>query len=1055
MDLSKGPIRWFAENRVAANLMMMMILVSGLVTTLTTKQEVFPEISLDLIIVRANYLGASPAEVESAVCIRFEEAIQGVDDVKKIRSTASEGRCSVRVELTLGADEQRVLDDVKSRIDAIDTFPAEVEKPTVQAITNRRQVISVAVFGAADERSLKTLGEKVRDDLSARPGITLTDLASVRPFEITIEVAADTLRDYDLTIDEISAAIRRSSFDLPAGSIKTDGGEILLRNLGQAYLGPEFAAISVRTRPDGTELRLGEIARVVDGFADTDQFVRFDNQPAVVVDVFRTGDQNATDVAKEVRSYISEADRWLPEGIELGIWQDASLVLKSRLNLLLRNGFTGFILVFIVLALFLRFRLAFWVSLGIPISFMGAIAIMPVIGVSINLISLFAFIIVLGIVVDDAIIIGESVHTRQQETGNGLQGSIEGARTVSTPVIFAVLTTIAAFAPLLNIAGATGKVMKTIPMVVLPCLVFSLVESLLILPAHLTHMKPHPPGERSQTKNPWRRFQRRFSDGLLNFIRRTYAPTLDLALRYRAITVAFGVFILLVTGSIVASGTIRFVFFPPVEADFISAAVSMPQGTPLAETSKAVARLEESLEALHQERSELDETDVWQHVYSAIGEHPWQTLQAQNAGGLQGRYISSHLGEVTLELIPAEDRQGASSEDLAQRWRELTGDIADAQEVTFSASLFSPGRDLDLQLTGADLDQLTAASAWLMDKLSEYQGVYEVADSFEAGKREIKLELRPRAERSGLQLADLARQVRQAFYGEEAQRIQRGRDEIRVMIRYPEQERRSVGSLESMMIRTADGIEVPFSEVARVEKGRGFSTIRRVDRRRAVSVTATVDKNITTAGELVADLQARLLPDMALEFPGVDWSFEGQQAEQRDTMRGLTKGFILAMVVIFALLAIPLKSYLQPIVIMTAIPFGLVGAVWGHMMLGWDLTILSMFGIVAVTGVVVNDSLVMVDFINRHRKSSRELTQAIRQAGMIRFRPILLTSLTTFFGLTPLLLEKSMQARFLIPMAVSLAFGVLFSTAVTLIFVPCSYMILEDFKKLLQRHPSS
>jgi multidrug efflux pump subunit AcrB len=704
--------------------------------------------------------------------------------------------------------------------------------------------------------------------------------------------------------------------------------------------------------------------------------------------------------------------------------------------------------VFASLALFLRFRLAFWVSLGIPISFFGALWMMPLLGVSINLISLFAFIVVLGIVVDDAIIAGENIYSHQQRSGDGMRGSVEGAKEISTPVIFAVLTTIAAFFPMLGVPGVMGKIMRVIPLVVISCLIFSLLESLLVLPAHLRHMRA---ASRAERNGLWGRFQSKFADGLMWFVRHVYSPLLDLGLRHRYATVALAAATLILTGSFVGAGWIKFRFFPDVEADYMAVSLTMPQGTPVEVTSDALQKLEESVARVRREAIESTGEDPYQHVVTAIGSQPWSAAQRRNAGTPAPVDSASHLGEVVIELVPNE-RRSSSAVDMVTRWREYTPTIPDAIEMSFSSSLFSAGEDINVQLTGPGVERLRLAADRVKEKLSMYPNVREIADSFREGKRQVELDIKPEAELLGLTLSDLARQVRQAFYGEEAQRIVRGREDLRVMVRYPEDERRSLGNLEGLRIRTAEGAEVPFSEVASVTYGRGLASIQRVDRRRTVNVTADVDvREGATTNEILADLEARVLPEVLADFPEVAYSFEGQSTEQRDTMGGLMRGFAIALVVIFTLLAVPLRSYVQPLIIMTAIPFGLVGAVWGHVFMGLDITIMTMFGVVALTGVVVNDSLVMVDFINRYRRSHDSVLEAVQQAGARRFRPIFLTSLTTFAGLTPLMLEKSMQARFLIPMAVSLAFGVVFSTVISLMIVPCGYIIMTDARRALRR----
>jgi multidrug efflux pump subunit AcrB len=1051
-------IDWFARNPVAANLLMVLIIASGVAAVFSVKKEVFPEFDLDQISISVRYLGATPAEVEEAVCVRVEEAIQGIDGIKRITSTASEGSGRVLVELQLGASVSKVLDDVKSQVDAIDTFPEETEKPIIQEVTARRQVIDVAVWGDADERTLKVVAERVRDDLLAIPGITQVDLTNARPYEISIEVSEEKLRRYGLTFEQVARAVRISSLDLPAGSVKTGGGEVLLRTKGQAYRGREFEDLVLLSRRDGTHVRLGQVAEVVDGFADTDQLSRFQGKPALVIQIYRTGEQAALDIAEKVHGYIETAGPALPEGLFLTAIQDSSKILRDRLDLLMRNGRNGFILVVLTLALVLRFRLAFWVSLGIPVSFLGALWLLPGLDVSINMLSLFAFIVVLGIVVDDAIIVGENVFTHQSRHGRRLRGAVEGTQEVAVPVIFAVLTTVAAFMPLLSIEGTMGKLMRNIPLVVIPCLLFSLLECLFILPAHLSHMKklqgPNGTGKGRAAARPegvWGRFQTRVAGGLDWFINHAYRPALELGLKWRYATAALGAATLIVTLGYVGGGWIDFVFMPPVESDYISASLTMPQGTPVEVTSEAVRVIEESAERVRQEMIDETGNDPFRTISASIG---GQSRARQGPPGMtdNNQVSAAHLGEIFIELAPTEERDFTSTEAM-NRWRERTAAIPDVVELKFNASLLSAGEDINVQLTGPDIDDLRATADELKNHLAEYAGVYEIADSFREGKKEIKLRIKPSAEVLGLTLVDLGRQVRQAFYGEEAQRIQRGRDDVRVMVRYPESERRSVGDLENMRVRTPDGKEVPFHEVAVVEQGRGYATITRVDRRRAVNVTADVDEDQTTSGRVLADLRANVIPKILAAHPGVAYTLEGTEAQMRDSMGGLERGFAIALILIYALLAVPLRSYVQPLVIMTAIPFGIVGAIWGHIIMGMPLTILSMFGIVALAGVVVNDSLVMVDFINRNRQSTGDLATAVRQAGVVRFRPILLTSLTTFFGLLPLLLEKSMQAKFMVPMAISLGFGVIFSTFISLVLVPAGYMIIEDLKVGLGKLP--
>lgn len=1046
-------IEWFARNPVAANLLLVMILAGGVLSLFTIKKEVFPEFNADTISVSVVYLGAAPEEVEEGVCVRVEEALQGLEGIKRLRSTASENVGRVLIEVEQGADTRKVLDEVKARVDAISTFPEQTEQPVIQELLFRSQVINVAVSGDADERTLKHLGERVRDEILDLPGISQVELTNVRPYEISIEVSETTLRRYNLSFDEVVQAVRRSSLDLPGGSIKTDGGEILFRTKGQAYRGKQFEDIVLRSFPDGTRLKLGEVANIVDGFEDTDQSARFDGKPAVMVQVFRVGDESALEIKDAIDTYIAKAKLRMPEGIELTMWQDDTKILKSRLDLMVRNGRAGFILVFLSLAIFLRLRLAFWVSVGLAISFLGAFWVIPYYDVSINLLSLFAFIVVLGIVVDDAIVVGENIYAHVERGESGVKAAIAGAKRVGVPVVFAVLTTVAAFSPLLSVPGNMGKFMRVIPIIVIATLLFSLLESLFILPAHLRHLKPEEDSAKisNRIKRRWRRFQDEFARRMNLFVRRFYAPSLEFALNWRYGTIAVGIATFVLTIGLAVGGWVKFNFFPNVDADNVVALLTMPQGTPADVTAEAVQRLEASALVLKKEMTRSEDSEpMIEHILASTGEQPFRVRQQQGSGRASASFAGAHLGEVNLQLMPSEERD-LTSPEIAKRWRGLTGPIPDAVELVFSYSLFSAGEPINIQLAGSDYNQLQTAAQELKAAVGKYPGVFDVTDSYRAGKQEVKLKIKPEAESLGLTLFDLARQVRQAFYGEEAQRIQRNRDDVRVMVRYPEEERRSLSDLENMRLRVPGSAEVPFSVAAEADLGRGYAAINRTDRKRTISVTANVDDNVGNANEIMASLQKTALPAILDKYPSVSYSLEGQQREQQETMAGLFDGYLIALLLIYILLAIPFKSYSQPIIVMSAIPFGIVGAIWGHVIMGMDLTILSMFGIVALAGVVVNDSLVMVDFINRERANGLPLATAIREAGIARFRAILLTSLTTFLGLTPLLLERSLQAQFLIPMAISLGFGVIFATFITLVLVPVGYYILEDGKvRLLQ-----
>jgi multidrug efflux pump subunit AcrB len=1048
-DDERGAIAWFARNPVAANLLMGLILVLGGMAAFRLKREVFPSTDLNRVSVSVPYPGASPEEVEEGICMRIEEEVQGIAGIKEVQSVAAEGSGTVDVEVLPGESVAKVMEEVKNRVDAITSFPEEAERPVISRPTVTRQVINVAVAGDTDEASLKRLGERVRDELLSLGTITKAELLAARPYEVSVEVSELALRRNGLTFDEVAEAVRRSSLDLPGGTIKTEGGEVLLRTKGQAYVGAEFEALPVVTRPDGTRVLLGDVATVVDGFADQDLVARFDGKPAVLVTVFRVGEQDAFAVADAVHEYIARTQPGLPPGIALTAWRDDSALLRSRQDLLVSNALQGLVLVFVLLALLLRFKLAWWAIAGLPVSVLGALWLMPYFDFSLNMISLFAFILVTGILVDDAIVVSENVYTRLCNGEDPLGAAIRGTKEVAVPVTFAMLTTVAAFAPMFDLGGNFRKVWQTIPFIVIACLLFSWLESKFVLPAHLVHVRAPRPGDRPHVlARGWGLLQWPFQRLLDLGTARVYRPLLRLTLRWRYLAVAAACAVLLFVGGLVAGGRIPFRFLPEVEGDNIVALLRMPQGTPARTTARALARVEAAALAL---RSEVDARSsapgagsVIRHILTTVGDQPYATEQQRNQGGIDAAFGGANLGEVNIQLAPSEERT-VSAVELMGRWRELAGEVPDAVELTYSSSLFNAGADVDVRLSHPDMGELEAAATELKERLRSYAGVTDIADSFRAGKRELRLQVRPAAEALGLSLADLAGQVRQGFYGEEAQRIQRGREEIKVMVRYPEAERRSLGDLEAMRIRTPAGDEVPFAAVAEVDASRGYATIRRADRARKVNVTAKVDPAApVTPGKIVATLTADVLPELRARHPGLGFEFEGQAQEQADTIGSLVRGFAVALFAIFALMAIPLKSYVQPILIMTAIPFGLVGAVLGHILLGMGLSIMSMFGLVALTGVVVNDGIVLVDFVNRARRAGVPLEQAVREVGVARFRPILLTSSTTFIGLLPLISEKSVQAQFLIPMAVSLGFGVLFATAITLLMLPATYLILHD-----------
>ncbi len=1044
-----GIISWFARNSVAANLTMIAIVVLGGMTMTTLKQEVVPEIVIEAATVSVIYPGASPAEVEEGILMRVEKEVQGLAGVDQVKATANEGFGVVTVNFLDGQDRDKMLDDIKAALAPIDNFPAEAEEPQVEMVEINNRAMLIAVWGDADHKVLREAARLLEDNLIKQADISLVQLSNEPDFEIAVEVSEEALQRYHLSFDEVVAAVRRGSLDIPGGGIKTSAGEILLRTKGQAYSGRDFETLPLRHLPDGTRLTVGDVATVRDAFAESDQGTRFNGNPAVMLHVFRVGKQEALVMSDQVLDAIAMTEQSLPEGIHLTKSMDDTLILRDRLDLMIRNGQAGLLLVLVALAIFLRLRLAFWVTLGIPMSFLGAAMLMPALGVSVNLISLFGFIVVLGIVVDDAIVVAENVHDHRQRGKSGLQAAVEGAQEMAKPVIFAVLTTIAAFVPMMLMPGSMGQFSRNIPLVVIGVLAFSLVEALLILPAHLKHL---PADAKKHKIGPWERVQNGADAMVEKFIQRIYKPTLELALRWRYAALAIGVALFMITVGYIASGRVKFNFFPPIEADNVLAELQMPLGTPVDQTEMAIRRFETAAQQLQDELKNADGEPVIKFITTSIGSQPMQAQQQSNSGVTSSGFNGAHLAEVNVELLSAEERD-ISGREIMTMWRERVGGVPGAEDVSFSSDLMSADGDVNIQLAGANMEVLQAAADELRERLLNVAGVTTARDTFVLGKRELKLELTAEGEALGFSLADLGRQVRQAFYGEEAQSIQRDRDEVDVMVRYPRADRERLATLEDMRLRTPDGRQVPFSVAATATMGRGYSKIDRLDRRRSISVLADIDKQLTTPDTVLAAISAEFLPDLINRYPGMSYSLEGQQKEQSEFMSTLMRINAMALLAIFVMLAIPLKSYAQPLIIMSAIPFGMIGAVAGHALLGYDLAIFSLIGVVALSGIVINDSLVMMDLINRERASGHSVLEAVRSSGVRRFRAIMLTTLTTFLGLTPLLLEKSLQAKFLIPMAVSVAFGVVFATLITLLLVPSLYLTVEDIKSLVIRRP--
>jgi multidrug efflux pump subunit AcrB len=1033
-------ITWFSRNPVAANLLMFILLIGGIMAIYTVHQEEFPSMDINTVSVTVPYLGAAPEESEQGVCIRIEEALESVDGIEKLYATASEGACNVMAMLFEDTNQTEALNEIKSMVDGINTFPIETEKPIVSKLTITHDLMEIALFGDTAERNLKEIGQEIRDEIVSIDGVSTVGLNFVRPYEISIEISEDSLRRYGVTLQQVAQIIRNTSLDMPGGTIKTEGGEILLRAKGQAYWGEEFEQIVVVTRNDGTNVLLSEIANIRDTFEEGDVVARFNGKPAVIVKVWRVGKEDAIQMAADISNFVERYRPSLPQGLDVSIWTNDAEDLQARLDTLSSMAIGGLGLVIIVLALFLKFRLAMWVAAGIPIAMLGTIAVFPYADISMSSMTVLAFILVLGILVDDAIVVGERVYGHEQMGKAPVQAAIDGTWEVSIPVIFGVLTTMAAFLPLLLATGRMSGFFSVIGYVVVIALVFSIVESQLILPSHLAH-RNHDDAQSGFGKR-WNRIQGAISAWLERMANNHYKPLLIKAVDNRYITGSIGLGVLILALALIMSGRVIFTFFPAIEGDRVYATLEMPEGVSVDVTAAAARRLEDAvpeLEKMLEERT--GRSGVIENVFTSIGQ------QANRGSGRPTREQAgrSHFGEVVIALVEAEDRNDLSSKVIATMWRDLVGPIPDAVKLSFSADEFSAGEPINYQLTARNTEDIRLAATDLRAELSRYDGVFDITDSFRAGKQEIKLSLLPEARNLGLTLNDLASQVRYAFYGAEAQRIQRGQNDVRVMVRFPEGERTSIGNLEDMYIRTPTGIEVPFYSVAKFELGRGFSSIQRINGQRVINVVADLDRSVISPEEINASIQREVLPALQQKYPMVESSLAGESEERAKSFTGLAQAALLSLIVIYALLAIPLKSYLQPLVIMSVIPFGAVGAIVGHWIMGYQLMFFSALGIVALSGVVVNASLVLVDFINRRRREGMPLEEAVIAAGVVRFRPILLTSVTTFVGLIPLMSNPSPATRFFIPMAISLAFGVLFATAITLILVPSLYRVAEDW----------
>ena len=1017
---NQGLIAWFARNHVAANLLLVFVCVLGFYAISILKKETFPTFALDMIEIGVPYPGAGPEEVEKGILIKIEESLTAIQGIEELRAIAQEGYGRVYVSVDQTYELSEVTDQVKLAIDRIVTFPVDAERPYITQREQKVQALMVAVSGDLDEFSMANLVTQIREEIVALPEVTFAEIQGRKDFEISVEISEQRLREYGLTLSQVANEISRWSIDLPGGSIRTDGGNIRLRANGQAYTGEEFSNIVLLTNPDGSKLRLRDVATIHDGFVEWPGYAYFNGASAMMIEVKSTANESELKISEAVTRYIEGRQSSLPDSVYLDVWGDSTRFLSDQLTMLLKNMAMGFALVFVVLAVFLRLRLAVWVVVGLPVAFLGAFMLLPMVGVTINIMSLFAFILVLGIVVDDAIIVAESAHAETEKNGYSLKSIVIGTKKVALPATFGVLTTVAAFLPLLLVTGAPSAMIHALAYVVIFCLLFSLVESKLILPSHLAWLPPPKASKGRITE---------FVDGSLKaFVENKYKPFLAKAIEYRYTTLASFVSMILLVFGFFAGGFVKYGFFPDIENPMLAVNVEVTEGSPEDLAGRVSDQLADALDELRQEvRQELgSEADFVENAFT------WVYPEG-------ARYMVELKPNETLAITPVE---------IENRWRAKFGDVAGVKEIKFFSKQRMGGEtDIGFRMVGKNPEMLQQAAEELAGYLRSLEGVYEVSSSYNEGPQELKLRVKESAESTGLTLSDLARQVREAFFGAEAQRFQRGNDEIRVMVRYPREERRSIGDLERMWVQLPNRVEAPFDSVAEYDLGQGRSQIQRLDKQRTIRVMANVDQQILEPRSAVRKIRMDYLPEMLSRYPGVSLELDGSSKEEEETLGLLLLVAFLVLGSLYALLAIPLRSYLQPLIIMSVIPFGLIGAVVGHAVLDTTISMVSIIGCISLAGVVVNDSLIMVDFVNRKTREGLNYAIASVEAGAERFRAIVLTSLTTFFGLLPIMFESSTQAQMILPMAVSLGFGILFSTVITLVLVPALYNILADFTK--------
>ena len=1027
----KGLIAWFARNPVAANLIMIFILIGGLLTALTIRKQAFPQFESNWVSIQAVYPGAAPQEVEEGITIKIEENLEGTEGIKRLITYSNRGYAQAWVEIEEKYDAKEALDEIKAQVDSINTFPAGMERPVVQREKFQQEVMILALYGDMSYYQLKELGNDIKDELQNLPHVNLVDFYSGLDYEIGIEISPDKLREYGLTFRDVSNAVQSFSTNMSAGQIRSDTGYISMRVEKQAYRGGEFEKLPLITLPDGAQIKLGDVATINDGFEEGLLYSKYNGKNSLSFEIDASKDQDITVVAKVLKKYLADKADQLPAGVKLSPIVDLTYYLEGRLDMMVDNMVWGGILVMLVLALFLPLRLAFWVMMGLPVSFLGAFLFMPIgfLDITINMVSLFAFIIVLGIVVDDAIVVGESASAEIEKHGHSLNNVIRGVKRVAMPATFGVLTTIAAFLPQAMASGPSAAFSKAIGVVIILCLIFSLIESKLILPAHIAAMNPRKPNP----KNPLHKLRNAVDSGLKHFVEHYYTPFIGRCIHYRYTVIIGFLCILIVSAGLFAGGMVKFVPNPKIPHDFPRISLEMNLASSEQATLETARKIENVLLSVDKELEQ-------QYGQSMIRDLS-VSLRGRTNASIMAILVEPHLRPI-------------DTFELSTMWREKMPPLPGLKTLTIQDSIFGGGRDdgdVSFRLEGKNADELKEVSSKLKAKLQSMEGVGDVNDSLQSATDEVQLDLKPLAYSMGLTLADVASQVSFSYYGLEAQRILREGEEIKVMIRYPQSERNSISNIQDTRIITPAGAEVSLSEIAIVKLVDGISSIRRENSNRTVNVWAAVNSDEVEPFAIAQEIRDVYLPALLKNYPGVKSNVAGRIQEEMESANEQLRDFAISLMIIFALLAIPLRSYSQPLIIMSVIPFGVVGAMFGHMALGMTMSGLSMFGIIAVAGIVVNDSLVMVDFVNKARAEGVAIKEAVMQAGARRFRAILLTSVTTFIGVMPIIMETSLQAKIVIPMAVSLAFGVLFATVITLILIPCQYVALEDTKRIIRK----